>query len=140
MIIFGYLLSRDRKHLTLTQSGIRTGRKFLLSMLCTTFAYSSGVFVLLAGDEIKVMPDTEIMAHKAKFNFHGFQEQIEIEDTMVRCKKLHDGFFSKLDLKFNVPVGTTQKILSPEKETFFQIFENPQFTKLFKLKTMKTKY
>lgn len=39
MIIFGYILSRDKKQLTLTQSGVRTGKKFLLSMLCTTCAY-----------------------------------------------------------------------------------------------------
>jgi POT family proton-dependent oligopeptide transporter len=40
MIIFGYLFSRSKTQLTLVQSGIRTGRKFLLAMVCMTAAYA----------------------------------------------------------------------------------------------------
>ncbi|CDZ79252.1 Dipeptide and tripeptide permease A [Legionella massiliensis] len=39
MIIFGYLLSRKKQELTLSQSGIRTGNKFLLAMIFMTLAY-----------------------------------------------------------------------------------------------------
>lgn len=44
MLIFGYFLSRSRPKLTLAESGIRTGNKFMLSMLFTTIAY---VFITL---------------------------------------------------------------------------------------------
>ncbi len=40
MIVFGYLLSRSKAQLTLAQSGIRTGKKFLLAMLFMTAAYA----------------------------------------------------------------------------------------------------
>jgi len=40
MIVFGYLLSRSKAQLTLVQSGIRTGKKFLLAMLFMTAAYA----------------------------------------------------------------------------------------------------
>ncbi|WP_084273710.1 peptide MFS transporter [Legionella fairfieldensis] len=39
MIVFGYLLSRSKPELTLTQSGVRTGNKFLLAMIFMSIAY-----------------------------------------------------------------------------------------------------
>lgn len=39
MLIFGYLLSRKKEHLTLVQSAIRTSNKFLLAMIFMTLAY-----------------------------------------------------------------------------------------------------
>ncbi|WP_131781684.1 peptide MFS transporter [Legionella gresilensis] len=44
MLFFGYFMSKNKKKLTLEQSGIRTGNKFLLAMCFTTLAY---VFILL---------------------------------------------------------------------------------------------
>jgi proton-dependent oligopeptide transporter, POT family len=39
MLIFGYILSRSKSNLTLAQSGIRTGNKFMLAMVFITLAY-----------------------------------------------------------------------------------------------------
>ncbi|MFA5959118.1 MAG: peptide MFS transporter [Tatlockia sp.] len=39
MIIFGYLLSRSKVHLSLARSGMRTGNKFVLAMVFMTLAY-----------------------------------------------------------------------------------------------------
>ncbi|WP_419421041.1 peptide MFS transporter [Legionella sp. D16C41] len=39
MLFFGYFIGKNKRKLTLEQSGIRTGNKFLLAMLFTTLAY-----------------------------------------------------------------------------------------------------
>jgi proton-dependent oligopeptide transporter, POT family len=56
MLLFGYLLSRSKSSLTLAQSGIRTGNKFILAvifimlayMLITAICYSSNTAALLS--------------------------------------------------------------------------------------------
>lgn len=40
MLVFGYYLARGKAQLDTVQSGIRTGKKFMLAMICMTAAYA----------------------------------------------------------------------------------------------------